>query len=131
MISAAAPHFKPVLPPPDWTDLTCASRELERCVRELCGMTDAVANARQIKEYDSDRRKRALSVAMASIADPASNADAEHRARASVGYSDAMKRLAHEYTAAERVLLAYEAAKIKSEALRTIISLHKHIAGNI
>ena len=51
----------------DYSTIEQISARLIESSEELARMVESVAKARQIRDYDGDRRKRALSVAVADI----------------------------------------------------------------
>lgn len=112
----------------DFTDFAVLSRELMACVERAQMMVEAVAAARQIKEFDSDRRRRALSVCVAPLLDAGqSGTAAEHQARASKPYGDAMAKLRTDYIQAETTIAAYAANAARMDALRSLISFQKQL----
>lgn len=98
---------------------------------ELCRMSDDVAKARQVREWDSERRKAALSSQVAPLLATLSVSSAEHSARADVRYHSIMARLQLELLSAEKVITRWEALKIKWDSLRSCLSSSKHIAENV
>ena len=106
---------------PDWSDLANNMREAERLSIKLTSMVESMADARMVIEFDTERRKSALSRAV--IAAFKSGADstsrAEHEARSSVQFEEDMRTLAKHYAAAERVRLDYETTRIRLEVLRS------------
>jgi hypothetical protein len=111
----------------DFLDLARASRELERLSAQLSVMVEEVADARLVREYDSERRKACLSrcVMAAFKAGSDSSARAEHEARASERYAEDMKTLGQNLAHAESILTNYEVLKIKIDSVRTLISASK------
>lgn len=110
----------------DITNVSELAHDLEHQADHLQKMVEHIAKARQVKEWDSERRKACLSKAVA-IALPESKgvAAAEHVARASAGYVEAMRLLQRDLYEAEKVLLDYETTKIKWETARSLLSVHK------
>lgn len=111
----------------DFEELSKATRELEKLSLQLSAMVPKVADARTILEYDSDRRKSALSRAVLAAfrGGASSTSQAEHEARANPKYEQDMKDLASAYMAAERVRTEYEVTRIKIDTLRTLVSAAK------
>jgi len=124
-------HHKAIQEITDYADLFRATRELSFELSKLSAASKDVAAARTVKEFDSDRRKNALSKsvleAFKSGAD--STGKAEHMARASEKYEFTMKELASSYTKAEQVLTEFSVSMAKIESLRSIIAVHRQIAG--
>ena len=112
---------------PDILDLAQATRELDRLSVQLCGMVEEYGEAKLIIEYDSERRKSALSRAvMKAFKDGAdSTTKAEHMARCSVSFEEDMKTLGRHLAHAEKVRFKFDSSKIRVEALRSRISATK------
>lgn len=113
-------------------DFVELSERLNTAAVRLAKMTPLVAKARQIREFCSDRRKRALAVAVQEVmqAEPnCSAAAAEHKARASLSYRETMLNLADEFTMAEQAIADHEARKVEWESARSLLSTHKAISG--
>lgn len=116
---------------PDYSDLFRATKELALELDKLSAMGKPVAAARTIKEFDSDRRKNALSKAVlkAFKGGADSTGKAEHIARASEEYESTMKKLSGDYQNAEEKLSEWSVCMAKIESLRSIIAVHRQIAG--
>lgn len=116
----------------DYSSIEELSKRLVESANAIGEMYERVAKARQAKEYDSDRKKRALSLGVHDhIKEGMSAAAAEHAARASDSYGELMKQIGKDLLTAELTIAEYEATKIKWETARSILSVHKHIAGNL
>lgn len=117
------------VPPVDYHDLSSVTTALIRASDDLTALSASVATARQIKEYNSDQRKRALALAVREFLSKGDSATAaETYGRASVGYGEALDRLANELAQADRAIADYEAARIKWESLRSALSVLKSAA---
>lgn len=78
----------------DHTDISALTEQLLRASDELAAMTEHVAQARQVLEYDSDLRKRALATSVREhLIAGESAAAAETYGRASIGYGEALDKL--------------------------------------
>lgn len=122
------------MPVSDYTDIESLSEQLMDAANELAKKTRMVSAARQIREYDSDRRKRALSLAVRDVLNAApdtSAAASEHKARASEGFGENMNQLRRELREAEQVIAEWEALKVRWESLRSLLSIQKQIATNL
>lgn len=115
----------------DIHDVTKITYELESARDELAGMVDDVGKAKQVKEWDSERRKAALAKYVSPLLATSSVSAAEHTARASEGYIDAMRVLQRDLYDAERTLAQYEAIKCKWESARSILGMQRALAGNL
>jgi len=116
---------------PDWSDLFRATKELASELEKLAGMSASVAAARTVKEFNSDRKKNALSKAVVEAFKnkAKSTSEAEHMALASEKYELTMKDLTTSYAKAEHVLTDFTVCMAKIESLRSIIAVHRQIAG--
>lgn len=122
------------MPASDFTDINQLSESLMESSNLLQSMAQGVAKARQIREYDADRRKRALSLAVRDALNAApdmSATAAEHKGRASEGYASTMQQLSAELRSAEQALTEWEAAKIRFESLRSLLSIQKQLVSNL
>ncbi len=119
-------------PASDFSECMEFQRKLIDSVDKLNRMAGPVSMARHVREYDSDRRKRALAIAaMPLLTAGASSAAADTEARASGPYEAAMKQLSKEFVAAEKVLAEWDATRIQVEVLRSLLSLQKSQIANL
>lgn len=87
-------------------------------------MAGDVGLAKNILEYDSDLRKRALARAMtAPLAGGSSASKAEAEGRASEAYSDELAVLSRQHASAEQTVMFWEAKKIVWETCRSMLSM--------
>lgn len=112
---------------PDFEDLSKTTRELEKLSIQLSQMVSKVADARTVIEFNSDRKKAALSkaVLLAFKGGANSTSRAEHEAMGSAKFEQDLDDLSSQYAAAERVRTEYEVTKIKVESLRSLVSAAK------
>lgn len=116
----------------DYSSIESISARLVEASDAVGEMYEKVARARQVREYDSDRRKRVLSVAMRDmLKEGMSAAAAEHTARASESYGEMMKQLGKDLLMAEAIIAEFEATKLRWETARSLLSCHKTIAGQL
>lgn len=118
----------------DYSTIEAVSKRLIEASDALADMVGRVAVARQTREFDSDRRKNALSSAVRDVlaAKPElSMSAAEHLARSSKTYEASMKRLAADMVSAEHIVAEWEATKCRFEAARSLLSVQKTIAGQL
>lgn len=118
-------------PQRDWSDIASLQREMMEAADSLAAMGERVARARQVKDFDSERRRSALSCQVSKLLGDHSAAAAEHMARSSEGYHKAMAELSTQLFLAEKELVAWESTKIKWESLRSVLSMAKHVATSI
>jgi hypothetical protein len=103
-----------------------AERQLERCATQIAALSDELADAKQILEFDGDRRKRALSEVVAVLLDAGESAvAAEHKGRASEAYRNALIHLGTQSRDAHRVVERANALKVQWETARSILSLER------
>lgn len=115
----------------DIHDITKITVELESSRDELASMVDAVGAAKQVKEWDGERRRAALSKQVAPFLTDHGVSAAEHMARATDGYINAMRLLQRDLFDAERTLAQYEAIKCRWESARSILGMQRALAGNL
>lgn len=116
----------------DYSSIEAISQRLIEASNALSEMVEGVAKARHVREYDSDRRKRALSSSVTDFLKAGdSAAAAEHNARASTAYAEAMKGLARDLTAAEQTVAEWESVKIRWETARSLLSVQKSLVTNL
>lgn len=116
----------------DYSDTLELQRKLTESADTIQAMSSDVAIARQVREYDSDRRKRLLAQATAPFLNAGdSSAAAETKARASQSYADSMKELGKQLIEAEKVLASLDALKIQFEVARSLLSLQKAAMSNL
>lgn len=125
------PRNAPEPPRPDHNDVTALSDRLLGLADELARQAPNVAKARQVKEYDGERRKRALALQVREYLKDDSAAAAETKGRASVAYGEQLDMLAGQLTAAEALVAEFEATKCQFDAVRSVLSCLKQISGNI
>lgn len=119
-------------PTADFGECAELQRKLLDSVDKLNRMAPSVSLARHVREYDSDRRKRALAIAaMPLLTAGASSAAADTEARSSGPYEAAMKQLGKEFVAAERTLAEWDALRIQVDVLRSLLSLQKSQMTNL
>jgi hypothetical protein len=116
----------------DTNDVAALLSQLDAASNELAALTEPLAKARAIREYDSDRRKRALALKVREfLAGGDSAAAAETKGRASVAYGEELDQLQQDLASAERTIADHEAARVKWETVRSALSALKAISGNL
>lgn len=121
-------------PPPksDFSTVEAVNAQLLDASDTLSSMTETVAAARQVKEYDSERRKRALALAVREFLIAGDSASAaETKGRASAIYGEALDRLSAELLMAEKTIAEHEAARVRWDSARTVSSSLRAIAANV
>lgn len=116
----------------DHDTIVRAQIQLNTCALALEEMAADVADAKTVKEFSSDRVKRALSVQVSSFLESGdSGVAAEHKARASKEYGTHLHDLSEQYKTALRIIEQHDALKIKFESARSILSTEKAKLGLI
>lgn len=116
---------------PDFHDVAELQKRLLELANELVQQAPDTAKARIVREYDSERRKRALALSVREHLKDGSASAAETLGRASIGYGEQLDALAGQLEAAESTIANWESTKIAWESVRSILSSLKTIAGNI
>lgn len=108
--------------------LEAAQKGMADAIIELDSLKDKVAMAKQIIEFCGDRRKSALSVLVVEYAkQDMSTALAEHSARADDRFKSEMKKIMEQTGGAEKVIKAWELARIKFECARSLLSAERSL----
>lgn len=103
-----------------------AQSQMNRCALALAKLAPDIADARTIKEFNSDRLKRVFSIEVARILEAGESVSAsEHKARASATYGAHLADLSEQYKAAMRVIEQCESLKVQFESARSILSCEK------
>lgn len=112
--------------PADHTETQRIANRMQSCTRKLHELAGQVGAARQIREFNSDQRKAALSVEVVkALKDGESATAAEHIGRASPAYGQKLDVLAKQYEAAEACIAAWQAEMASFEAARSLLSFSK------
>lgn len=113
----------------DYHSIDYISRRLMEATDKMQQMAQQVAEARQIREFDSERRKRALALSVVPFLEQGESATAaEHKARATKLYADNMKTAGRDLVLAEKAIADWTALQARFEALRSLLSVQKSIA---
>lgn len=110
----------------DSTDLIAIEKRMEDARTYLRDHAEEYGDAKQVREYDGDRRKQLLArCAKPFIGNGDSNAVAETKARAGDAYAIELDRLADAYADAETTIAMYDAAEISFKAAQSLLSMAK------
>lgn len=110
----------------DQGTVTQAQIQLQRAAKALEAMALNLALAKQIKEYDGDRRKQALAVSMKVFLDNGeSAAAAECKARAGDYYANKLAELGDQLRTALETIEKYDATRVLWESARSLLSVEK------
>lgn len=103
-----------------------AEEQMMQCVLELERIAQDLADAKTVREFSSDRLKRAFSVSVEEFLTAGdSGVAAEHKARAGKAYGAALHDLSQQYQAAMRVIERANALQVMHESARSILSTEK------
>ncbi len=101
-------------------------RRLDAARAYLRDNADQYGEAKQVKEFSSDRRKQALARHKRPfIAQGDSDAVADTKGRALDAYAIELDKLAEQHKAAEQIIAKYEAASVSFDAARSLLSYSK------
>ena len=116
----------------DHSEIEVIQKRLENAVREIRNMTMAVGHAKQVRDYDSDRRKNILAAATVPFLKAGhSAASAEMEARAFLAASSGLDELAAQREDAEKTIARWDAAFCTYEAARSLLSMAKETLSTI
>jgi two-component SAPR family response regulator len=114
--------------PADHSDRQQIEKRLADSSKKMRDMVSMVSLARQVKSYDSDRRKQILAKYMVKyLKDGDSATAAEANARADSGYFEELNMLAEEYKTAEGVLAKHDAEERSWETARSLLSFQREM----
>lgn len=103
-----------------------AQKQMNAAALEIAKLSNDVADAKTIKEFNSDRIKRALSTEVARfLAEGDTGVAAEHKARASAQYGTHLHDLEEQYKSAMRSIERYEGLKVRFESARSILAVER------
>ncbi len=110
----------------DDTTITRSQSQMQKAALALAAMADELALAKQVKEYNGDRMKRALSERVVVYLGRGESATAaEHHARADELYGVSVDALGLQYEDAMKVIEQAEAQRILWESARSLLSVEK------
>src|SRR5215472_10187924 len=110
----------------DFSEIGVIQKKLMDATNRIYSMSGSVGQARQVREYDSDRRKNLLAKhSRASINAGESAAASEAIARANPAYLAEFNALAAQRESAERLIANWEAMHVLYEAARSMLSMKK------
>jgi len=116
----------------DYSEAEARAAALLTETDKLASMVPAIATARAVLAYSSDRCKRALACAVMDAKHsqpvgekPASHASLETIALSSTAYRDAISALQASDELAERAVAEWQARLCKIDALRTVTALER------
>ena len=116
----------------DHTESVKITERMKSSTRKLHQLAAQMGAARQIKEYDSDRRRQILAIEVVkSLKAGESAAAADAIGRASDAYKTNLEALAKQYEAAESTIAQWNAEQCSFEAARSLLSFSKETMRNL
>lgn len=116
----------------DYSDVQRLGEELLNLADRISDMTPEISKAQMVRDFNRDRRKRALAKAvMPFLSQGESAASAEHKARALPCYGQELQALGDDLRSAEEVIARHAALKVRWESVRSLLSIQKSLASNL
>ncbi len=110
----------------DNREIAQVEERLRSCSKRLHVLAPQVGAAKQIRQYDTDRRKNLLSkFVVKSLKAGESATAAEAYGRADDGYQAALEAIAAQYEHAEKTIAEWDAEQASFEAARSLLSMAK------
>jgi hypothetical protein len=110
----------------DFSESTAVAERMQRATKRLHDMAAMVGIAKQIREYDSDRRKNLLATYMIKYLKEDNGVSAsDAMARADERYQEELKRLGEQLADAEKTIAQWNAEQASFEAARSLLSFSK------
>lgn len=110
----------------DGSDIAELEKRLLGALEELRQRTEAVAQAKQVKEFVTDMRKSLLArYKLPYIKEGESDTKSDTYARSDESYIKELKELANQYQTAEKHITAFDVSMAKFEAARSLLSMAK------
>lgn len=110
----------------DHNDANQIAERIKSSTRKLHQLAGQVGAARQIKEFNSDMRKAALSTEVVKALKAGESATAaEHIGRASPEYQQKLGVLGKQYEEAERTIAEWSAEQASFDAARSLLSFSR------
>jgi hypothetical protein len=110
----------------DNDEINVVKRRLEEARNTLHRLAPLVGAAKQVREYDSDRRKNVLAKYIVPFLKTEKGvAASEAYARANDSFQAEIEALAAQREASEKTIAQYEAAFASFEAARSLLSMEK------
>lgn len=114
----------------DNDEIDRVKRRLEQARNTLHRLAPLVGAAKQVRQYDTDRRKMLLAeYAIDALRGGKSVAAAEMEARANPAYKTKLEALAEQCGASEKTIAEWDAAFASYEAARSLLSMEKMTLG--
>lgn len=115
----------------DFSETQKIADRMQQCTRKLHQLAAQMGVARQIKEYDADRRKQILAIEVVKSLKTGESAAADAIGRASEAYKTNLDVLAAQYETAEATIAQWNAENCSFEAARSLLSFSKETVRNL
>ncbi len=107
-------------------DISEVEQRLRSCSKRLHQLSASVGASKQIRQYDTDRRKNLLAkYVVRALKEGHSATAAEAYGRSDDGYQAALEAIAAQYEHAEKVIAEWDAEYASFEAARSLLSMAK------
>jgi len=110
----------------DYSEKVEVEKRLRNSIRQIHNLTVHVGHAKQVREYDTDRRKNLLAKYVVPLLKAGERSTAsEMHARANPAYQSELEALATQYEASEKTIAEWSSAMATYEAARSLLSMAK------
>ncbi len=110
----------------DTHDISAVETRLKDATRRLHQLAPMVGSAKQIRNYDGDRKKNLLAkYVVRALKEGHSATAAEAYGRSDEAYQTELAVMSREYEASEKTLAEWEAEQCSFEAARSLLSMMK------
>ncbi len=110
----------------DSRDISEVEQRLRSCSKRLHQLAPQVGAAKQIRQYDTDRRKNLLAkYVVRALKEGHSATAAEAYGRSDEGYQVALEAIGAQYEHAEKVIAEWDSEFASFEAARSLLSMAK------
>ncbi len=111
---------------PDQSEISTIEQRLKSSTKRLHALSAQVGAAKQVRNYDADRRKNLLAKYVVRYLEAGESATAaEQYARADGAYQSELEFLAKGHESAEQTIAEWDAEFASFEAARSLLSMQK------
>lgn len=110
----------------DYSESEQVAKRMKDSTRKLHQLAVQVGSAKQVREYDSDRRKNLLAkYVVKALKDGQSATAAETIGRSDPTYQEELRALSSQFQDAETVIAQFQAEQASFDAARSLLSFSK------
>ncbi len=110
----------------DSSQIDQISERLKQCTKRLHNLAAMTGSAKQIRQYDTDRRKNLLAkYVVRALKEGHSATAAEAYGRSDEAYQVALEAISVQYEQAEKTIAEWDAEQASFEAARSLLSMAK------